>query len=71
MFHFVISSRDLQVYPKTSGYDLLKSKGMDFISSDSLRMKITNLYQLYFSRLIEHGSLNSKNDICEQLYALL
>ena len=66
-YYFSSSQRDYQAYPKTSGYNLLESKGMDIISKDSLRTKITNLYQLTLIRLVEQGKLNPRNDIEEKL----
>lgn len=58
---------DLQLYPKTSGYNLLESKGMDIISNDSLRMDITNIYELGIKRIVEAGKLNPYYDIGKDL----
>ena len=66
-YYFNLSKGDLQLHPKTSGFNLLESKGMDIISNDSLRMKITNIYQLGIKRLIEIGKLNPYNDIEKDL----
>jgi len=46
---------DLQVYPKTSGYDALNSIGLNLLSNDSVRIDITNLYQLILKRIIQTG----------------
>ncbi len=62
---------DRQVYPKTGAYESMKSKGLDIVSNDSLRLKITDLYQLTFSRLIEYGQSNDKYNIYRLLYPYL
>lgn len=46
---------DLQVYPKTSGYDALNSIGLDLLSNDRVRIEITNLYQLSLQRVVNAG----------------
>ncbi len=67
LMHYKHLSLDRQVYPKTSGYDLLQAKGMDIISNDSLRKEITDLYQLTFFRLVEFGQSNEKFNIPKRL----
>ena len=58
-----ISCIDAQAYPKTSGFNLLQSKGISTISNDQLRKNISDLYQLSIKRVIELGKLNPYNDI--------
>ena len=65
--HFDNLSRDRQAYPKTNGYEFLQSKGVDIISNDSLRKRITDLYQLTFSRLVEFGQSNERFSIPKRL----
>jgi len=47
---------DLQVYPKSSGFEALNSIGLDLLSNDSVRIRITDLYQLSLKRLVELGA---------------
>ena len=42
--HFLRSMNDRQTYPKTGGYEALKSKGLEIISNDTLRSSITAAY---------------------------
>jgi hypothetical protein len=49
------ASGDLQVYPKTSGYQALISIGLNLLRNDSVRKNITNLYQLSLKRIIQMG----------------
>ncbi len=44
-----------QFYPRTTGYQSLKSKGLDLISSESLRKAIINLFDLTFQIAIREG----------------
>ena len=53
--HMFNVTGDLQVYPKTSGFDALNSIGLDLLSNDSIRIEITNLYQLYLKRVVNQG----------------
>jgi len=46
---------DQQFYPKSSGFESLKSTGLSIISNDSIRLALTDLYQLTFERLIDKG----------------
>lgn len=59
--------KDRQVYPKSSGYEAVKSKGLEIISNDELRQQITNLYQLEFKRLLDFGATQEKNNITDLL----
>lgn len=53
--HMFNVSGDLQVYPKTSGFEALNSIGLNLLSNDSIRIEITNLYQLYLKRVVNQG----------------
>ena len=46
---------DLQVVPKSSGFEALNSIGLDLLSNDSVRIKITDIYQLRLKRVVEAG----------------
>ena len=50
------SSIDNQFYSKSSGFENLKSVGLDIIQNDTIRREITNLYDLTFQRLIDRGN---------------
>ncbi len=49
------TSVDLQVYPKSSGFETLNSVGLDLLGNDSVRIRITDLYQLSLKRVVEQG----------------
>ena len=65
---FDLCLRDAQAYPKTSGYNLLESKGISIIENDSLRREVPNLYQLNIKRVTESGRLNPYHDIDKILF---
>ncbi len=48
---FTNSSADFQIIPKTSAFENLKNIGLNTLSNDSLRITITNLFQLKLKRL--------------------
>ena len=52
----------LRVYPRfdhnSSGYQLLKTKGLDLIRNDELREAITNLYELRYPDLVSRENEN-------------
>lgn len=64
---FALCNRDAQAYPKTSGYNLLESKGISIVKNDFLRKEISNLYQLNLKRVTELGKLNPYHDIAKLL----
>ena len=66
--HYDILNDDRQSTPLTIGYESMKSIGTDIISNDSLRLKITHLYQIIFPRIIEAGQSTEKYDIRKLLY---
>lgn len=45
------SSLEFQIIPKTSAFENLKNIGLNTLSNDSLRIAITNLFQLNLKRL--------------------
>ena len=49
------SSSEVQVYPKTSGFEALNSIGLNLLSNDSVRIEVTNLYQLSLNRVVQIG----------------
>lgn len=61
--YFENALKDRQAYPKTSGYESLRSKGLEILSNDSLRIAITNLYQLEFVRLLDFGATQDRYSI--------
>ncbi|MGB5480873.1 MAG: DUF6090 family protein [Eudoraea sp.] len=66
--HFNRLSQDRHFFPKSSGYESLKSSDMNIISNDSLRMIITELYELTFPRIKEWDESNPRWDIGIVLY---
>ncbi|MDX1702252.1 MAG: DUF6090 family protein, partial [Melioribacteraceae bacterium] len=50
-FHKLITFNNF--FPKSSAYETVKSIGLDAISNDSLRIMITNIYELSFSRILK------------------
>ena len=61
------SAHDLQIYPKTGGFETLKSQGLEIITNDSLRKNISDLYQLDYTRLTNFGRLTPESSIIETL----
>ncbi|MFD2824438.1 DUF6090 family protein [Lacinutrix iliipiscaria] len=45
------SSTEFQIIPKTSAFENLKNIGLNTLSNDSLRIAVTNLFQLNLKRL--------------------
>jgi hypothetical protein len=66
--HFNRFSQDRHFFPKSSGYESLKSSDMNIISNDSLRMLISELYELTFPRIKEWDESNPRWDIGIVLY---
>jgi hypothetical protein len=54
-----------QFYPRTAGYQSLKSKGLDLIRNDSLRKTVINLFDLTFQLAIKEGREYDKMDNSE------
>ncbi len=61
---------DYQIIPKTSSFENLKSMGLNTITNDSIRIAITNIFQLSFSSLLhfEMKSENSKYNIGQSIF---
>ena len=70
--HMFNVTGDLQVYPKTSGFDALNSIGLDLLSNDNVRIEITNLHQLYLKRVVNQGWRETPtNDIGKRMEPFL
>lgn len=61
------SVADLQVYPKTSGFDALKSIGLDLLTNDSIRSQLTDLYQLELERVVKQGKEYTQTSSLQQI----
>ena len=51
MFHYFNLTRDFVSIQNTAGYETLKSKGLELIKNDSLRLKIISLYEYDYNTL--------------------
>ncbi len=51
MFHYLNLTRDFVSIQNTSGYETLKSRGLELIKKDSLRTKIISLYEYDYNIL--------------------
>lgn len=51
MVHFLSVTRDFTSMQNTAGYETLKSKGLEIIDDDSLRLKVISLYEYDFTTL--------------------
>lgn len=51
MFHYFNLTRDFVSIQNTSGYETLKSRGLELIKNDSLRTKIISLYEYDYNTL--------------------
>jgi hypothetical protein len=51
MFHYFNLTRDFISFQNTSGYETLKSRGLELIKNDSLRTKIISLYEYDYNTL--------------------
>jgi len=66
---FTSSSDDFQIIPKTSAFESLKNIGVQILSNDSLRIRITDLYQLDLKRFDDElGDKNSELSIGNLLF---
>ena len=63
IFHFDALMQDRHFFPKTIGYESLSTSDMTLISDDSLRLIITELYEVTFSRVKEWDESNPRWDI--------
>jgi hypothetical protein len=71
VLHFYQLSQDRHFFPKTAGYESLKSSDMTIISNDSLKVMITELYEVTFRRIKEWDESNPRWDIGMALYPYL
>jgi hypothetical protein len=51
MFHYFKLTRDFVSIQNTAGYETLKSKGLEVVNNDSLRLKIISLYEYDYNTL--------------------
>ena len=51
--HYLRLTRDFVSIQNTSGYEALKSKGLEIIKNDSLRSKIISLYEFEFKTVLK------------------
>jgi len=58
---FVQPNVDVQITPKTSAFENLKNIGLNTLSNDSLRISISNLFQLDIKRLEDELGMKSSN----------
>jgi len=56
---FAEAGDDFQIIPQTSAFESLKNIGLDILSNDSLRIRITDLYQINLKR--SNDELGDKN----------
>ena len=67
--YFGDSGKEFKIIPKTSAFENLKNIGLNTLSNDSLRVSISNLFQLDLKRLEDElGLENSSFNIREDLY---
>jgi tetratricopeptide (TPR) repeat protein len=61
---------DNQIIPKTSSFENLKAMGLNRITNDSIRIEVTNIFQLSFAKFLHFGmgSENSKFNIEQSLF---
>ncbi len=71
IIHFSNLSQDRHFFPNSSGYESLKSSDMNLVSNNSLRLMITQLYELNFPRIKEWDESNPRWDIGNMLYPYL
>jgi len=57
-YHFYRVTQHYQMYPKTSALESIKSIGLDIISNDSIRLKVTDFYQVQIQNLVDVGRVS-------------
>jgi len=67
-YHFYRSAEHYQLYSKTSAFESIKSIGLEIISNDSLRLGITDFYQIQIKDAadqgrVSQGSMSSTNKL--------
>ncbi|MEO9482072.1 MAG: DUF6090 family protein [Ekhidna sp.] len=55
--------RDYLFLPQTSAFETLKSKGVDLITNDSIRIKTQRLYDFYYQIMIKYESEYKANQL--------
>ena len=65
---FAKAGDDFQIIPQTSAFESLKNIGLDILSNDSLRIRITDLYQIDLKRFDDLGNKNSELTIGDLLF---
>jgi hypothetical protein len=66
---FAEAGDDFQIIPQTSAFESLKNIGLDILSNDSLRIRITDLYQIDLKRFDDElGDKNSGHSIQNLLF---
>jgi hypothetical protein len=71
LMRYISKTFDLeQSNPKTSAFESLKSLGLDILSNDTLRQKITTLYQLTIPLLVKSDAAVEAAKIREKIYPL-
>ena len=57
-YHFYQTIEHYQLYAKTSALESIKSIGLDIISNDSLRLAITDYYQILIKDAVDLGRIS-------------
>ncbi|WP_396602470.1 DUF6090 family protein [Algibacter sp. R77976] len=66
---FADSGNESEITPKTSSFENLNNMGLNTISNDSLRIAITTMFQLSFSRITNDFHIDdSEVDISKMMY---
>jgi len=68
---FVQPNVDVQIIPKTSAFENLKNIGLNTLSNDSLRISISNLFQLDIKRLENEWGLKVQALVLRKFYFLI
>lgn len=55
VYYLEWTAQDDQFFPKTAGFEALKSVGLRSLTNDTLREQITSLYELAFERVVQLG----------------
>lgn len=66
---FASAGEEFEIIPKTSSFENLKTIGLNTISNDSMRIAVTNIFQLRFTRLRNDMQTNNTQfDIQNMLF---
>lgn len=73
--HYFILTRDFVSIQNTSGYETLKSKGLELIKNDSLRTRIISLYEYDYKTLLkleeEYNELQFQENYFQEINKLI